>query len=120
MAGRKSTRELMAMCNPLTRTSVMPIDIYNQAPEPPVAVPKPEQPVHTDEPPKGQASEGTPRKASAPKKVTADSEALGNYSTYLIRKSIKRIKFRALERDMKDYQILQEAVDEYFERHPDA
>jgi hypothetical protein len=38
------------------------------------------------------------------------------YTTHLRRDSIKRIKQQAVEEERKDYEVMQEAVDEYFAR----
>jgi hypothetical protein len=45
-------------------------------------------------------------------------ERLRPYSTYLRQGQVKGIKLRAVERDTKDMQIVQEAIDEYFKNHP--
>jgi len=38
------------------------------------------------------------------------------YTTHLRRDSIKRIKQQTVEEERKDYEVMQEAVDEYFAR----
>lgn len=121
MAKRKSPQELMASRNPLTRTAVTPVDIYSQA-QPPVAEVKTEQnrKPHTDEQTKKPILESKGRKDAEVKKTDHESKPVVPYSTYLSPEKIKKIKWRALERDTKDYRIVQEAIDEYFERHSDA
>ena len=39
-------------------------------------------------------------------------------STYLYPNQIKAIKLRAVEHDVDDFAIVQEAIDEYFQKHP--
>ncbi len=121
MAKRKSPKELMASRNPLTRTAVTPVDIYSQA-QPPVTEVKPEQnsKPHTDEQTKKPIFERKVHKDAEVKKPKQDNEPVVPYSTYLSPEKIKKIKWRALERDTKDYRIVQEAIDEYFERHSDT
>ena len=121
MAKRKSPQELMAARNPLTRSSVMPVDIYSQA-QPPMVVPEPQQErkQQTDIQITKRVPERGAGKHSEVKKHKDESEPIVPYSTYLNPDKIKKIKWRALERDLKDYRIVQEAIDEYFERHPHA
>ncbi len=119
MAKHKSPQELMATRNPLTRASVTPVDIYKQA-LPPVTTSEPEQERQRrpDESLQKQVLERTAARKTAVTQLKNEGERIVPYSTYLIPEVIKKIKWRALERDTKDYQIVQEAIDEYFERHP--
>jgi hypothetical protein len=115
MAKFKSPQELMAIRNPLARKGVEPVDIYAQ----PMQV-EVEQSEATQEPisssPKNEQTSPKKliRQTAAPKK---DSMAR-HYSTYLYPSQIKAIKLRAVEHDMDDYAIVQEALDEYFQKHP--
>ena len=121
MATRKSPQELIAARNPLIRTPVTPVDIYSQA-QPPVVVPEPrhERVRREDTQAEKQPRVRETRTASAVKAPKTDSETIVPYSTYLRPEKIKQIKWRALERDTKDMRIVQEAIDEYFEKHPRA
>ena len=111
MAKRKNTKELLAERNPLQRVFVEPVDIYNQE-EAGDVVREERVSVNT--------SEKTP-KASAPAAIKrASSEVddpLRPYSTYLRRSQVKNIKRHAVEREVKDMLVVQEAIDEYLRRH---
>ena len=109
MAKRKNTKELLAERNPLQRVFVEPVDIYEQ-----------------DAEASGQGSEAAAaskrRDAAAPKavqknKAKSADDPLRPYSTYLRRSQVKNIKRHAVEREVKDMLIMQEAVDEYLKRH---
>lgn len=121
---KMSTKELMAARNPLTRPKVAPVDIY--APSAPVAEPevkkvvaKPTK-IASAAKPKSKAASSTDSRASkAIKSGFTDDDPVNPYSTYLRKSQVKAIKFRAIERDLKDQNIVQEAVDEYFRRHPE-
>ena len=121
MAKRKSPQELMAARNPLTRSSVMPVDIYSHA-QPPAVLPEAERERerYTDAQVKKRVAEREAGKNPEVKKPKDESDPIVPYSTYLNPEKIKKIKWRALERDLKDYRIVQEAIDEYFERNPTA
>lgn len=100
---KKNTKELLAERNPLQRALVEPVDIYAQA--------------ASDE--DGQESRASASQKSASKKqpkASAD-DPLRPYSTYLRRSQVKNIKRHAVEREVKDMLIMQEAVDEYLKRH---
>src|SRR5260221_1674442 len=112
MAKFKSPQDLMAARNPFARTPVTPVDIYT----PPVEKEKPEA---TQEPissisnkEHGTSKEPTPQTATPKKNDTVKS-----YSTYLYPSQIKGIKLRAIEHDINDFAIVQEAIDEHFQNH---
>lgn len=103
MAKHKSPQELMAARNPLVRQPVAPVDIYTQ-------------PILTEA---KEPQEPDTSKALAPQSTTQNKDGvLRKYSTYLSPSQIKGIRFRAVEHDVNDFAIVQEAIDEYFQKHP--
>lgn len=113
MVKHKTAQELMAERNPLTRMPVTPVDIYSQSPAPaaePQKKPKPTPSI--PETKSAQAQLPT----IPPQKKTDDN--IRPYSTYLRQSQVKGIKLRAIERDLDDKDIAQEAFDEYFKNHP--
>jgi hypothetical protein len=119
MPKKKSTQELLATRNPFTRAAVAPVDIYEQpkAAEPePAPEPKPKKSpsnsAKTSSKPTAKAKPGRP-------KNPATADPVNPYSTYLRKSQVKQIKYRAIDRDLKDQEIVQEAIDEYFRRHPE-
>jgi hypothetical protein len=112
MVKHKSVKEMMAERKPLLRKPVEPINIYSTPPASVMEQPKPQQESRVvSRPPKLTAKKET-------KTVPEASELLHHYSTYLRKGQVKGIKLRALERDINDMEIVQEAVDEYFKNHP--
>lgn len=108
----------MAARNPLNRVAVAPVDIYNQAPEPvqeaPAVEPKPAAKKH-DRQEVAKVAKKLAATAEAPQtEVETDSP----YSTYLFKHQVKGIKLRAIEQDVNDKDVVQQAVDEYFKNHP--
>jgi hypothetical protein len=115
MAKYKSPQDLMAARNPFARKPVEPVDIYT----PPVQV-EAEKPKETLEP-IGSNSQDEPgtSKEPAPQNASPEkSDTVKSYSTYLYPSQIKGIKLRAVEHDVNDFAIVQEAIDEYFQKHP--
>lgn len=113
MTKHKTTQELMAERNPLTRASITPLDIYSQPlePEPTKELEQEQKPAATETKLIQAKSPETP-----PQKNTADG--VRHYSTYLYRSQVKGIKLRAVEWGQDDKDIVQEAIDEYFKNHP--
>jgi len=109
MAKHKSIKEMMAERQPLARKPVEPVNIYGTPPAIEETEPKPARV-------SPQKSKPTITKDVAV--AQDDTEPLRSYSTYLYQGQVKGIKRRAVERDIKDMQIVQEAVDEYFKNHP--
>lgn len=109
MAKHKTVKEMMAERQPLTRKPVEPVNIYTASPV--VDAPQVKQAKLPSQKPKP-----TPTKGAAP--AQDDTEPVRPYSTYLRRGQIKGIKLRAVERDINDMDIVQEAIDEYFKNHP--
>lgn len=114
---KPTPQEMMAARNPLQRAPVAAVDIYSAAPEPqeakqetPKAKPASKTPAKTVE--KKQAAEAK----STTKKLEAEADV--PYSTYLFKPQIKGIKLRAIEQDVNDKYIVQQAIDEYFQHHP--
>ena len=110
MAKHKSVKEMMAERKPLIRKPVEPVNIYSAPPA--TQETKPEQArVVVPQEPKLSAKKVT-------KPIHDTTEPLRPYSTYLRKGQVKGIKLRAVERDVNDMEIVQEAIDEYFKRHP--
>ena len=113
MVKRKTAQELMAERNPLARTPVAPVDIYTQSFD------SAKEPKGKQEPaaiiPETQPSQADSPKARRPKNAE-DRER--PYSTYLLQSQVKGIKLHAIDRDLDDKDIMQEAVKEYLKNHP--
>ena len=109
MAKHKTVKEMMAERQPLTRKPVEPINIYST----------PTKTVET-EPKQAKVSPQKSKPAITKDAAAAQAatEPLRPYSTYLYQRQVKGIKLRAVERDINDMDIVQEAVDEYFKSHP--
>lgn len=115
MAKHKSPQELMAVRNPLERKPVAPVDIYTQ----PIQAEAEEPKASHERTRMDTNQEPDTSKALAPQKTTLIIDGLlRKYSTYLSPSQIKSIKLRAVEHDVDDYAIVQEAIDEYFQKHP--
>ena len=90
---------------PLRREAVTPVDMYTKP-----QVDKPESP---------QVAKTTqqvikPTKPQIDKQIKPQVE---KYTTHLKRETIKRIKILAAENDIADYEVVQTALDRYFERY---
>ena len=109
MVKHKSIKEMMAERKPLLRKPVEPVNIYSA--QLITEEPKPEQARVVPQPVK-------PKAPKVPIAAKDDMEPLRPYSTYLLKGQVKGIKRRAVERDIKDMDIVQEAIDEYFKHHP--
>lgn len=109
MVKHKSVKEMMAERKPLMRKPVEPINIYSAQPD--TEETKPEQARVVPQEPKPPAKKVTKPAHNA-------TEPLRPYSTYLRKGQVKGIKLRAVERDVNDMEIVQEAIDEYFKKHP--
>ena len=105
----------MAARNPLVRQPVVPVDIYTQPIQAVAEEPQASQePTHMDSNQEPDTSQGR-----APQSTTQNKAGvLRKYSTYLSPSQIKGIRFRAVEHDVNDFAIVQEAIDEYFQKHP--
>ncbi|GCE46263.1 hypothetical protein EI42_03131 [Thermosporothrix hazakensis] len=112
MSKPKSPQELMATRNPLARKPVAPVDI----PTPTEAGESETATESTTLAPAKQQS--IVKKLGAQTTASQDDEIVRPYSTYLTPSQIKGIQFRAVGRGKNDYAIVQEALDEYFEKHP--
>jgi hypothetical protein len=115
MAKFKSTKELMAARNPLIRTPVTPVDIYTPPAQVEAEKPKATQEaINSDSNKENDTSKEPAPPIAAPKK----KDLVRKYSTYLYSSQIKGIRLRAVEHDVNDFAIVQEAIDEYFQKHP--
>lgn len=113
MVKRKTAQELMAERNPLARTPVAPVDIYSQSFNP-LGEPNGKQE------PAAATPETQPSQVQSPE-VLCQKDAEDRerpYSTYLLQSQVKGIKLRAIDRDLDDKDIMQEAVEEYLKNHP--
>lgn len=111
MGKHKTAQELMAERNPLTRTPVAPIDIYTQTLEPP-------QESETQEAVTASSGANSTQVQSSETPVHQETDdRIRPYSTYLRQSQVKGIKLRAIDREIDDKDIVQEAIDEYFNNH---
>lgn len=114
MAKFKSPQDMMAARNPLARKPVEPVDIYS--PPIQVEVGKPEatlKPITS----KAKNDQGASKEPAPQNTTPKKADTVKPYSTYLYSSQIKGIKLRAIEQDVNDFEIVQEAIDEYFKRH---
>jgi hypothetical protein len=58
----------------------------------------------------------TPRPAQASDTSSLTTKEKTKYGTYLTNESIQKIRIRAIETNRDDHQVLQEAVNQYFEK----
>jgi len=100
---------------PLARKAVEPVDIYR----PPVQA-EAEKPQVTPEPVNSvpKTEQGTPQKPAPQPTTPKKDDALKPYSTYLYPSQVKGVKLRAIEQDVNDFAIVQEAINDYFKKHP--
>jgi hypothetical protein len=82
--------------NPLKRKAVEIVDPYNPV-QPPI------KPIEETQKPE-------------PKKVK-DKSDLKQYGTYLRPETVKHLRQHALDKDLKDYEVVQVALDEYLDKH---
>lgn len=109
MVRHKSVKEMLAERQPLVRKPVEPVNIYSPQPNAEEVPSKQSEIVPQTSKPKAMKVAPT---------VQDEAEPLRPYSTYLRKGQVKGIKLRAVERDINDMQIVQEAIDEYFKNHP--
>ena len=114
MAKHKTAKELMTERNPLMRTPVAPVDIYSQPPKPVEVPEKNQEPTTTTSEAKPIQVKSSPE---TPINKNTD-DRIRPYSTYVRQYQVKGVKLRAIERELDDKDIVQEALDEYFESHP--
>lgn len=109
MTKHKTVKEMMAERTPLTRKPVEPVNIYGALPD-----------IKEPELKQVRVSPQKPKPTATKRAVVAqdDNEPLRPYSTYLRKGQVKGVKLRAVERDVNDMEIVQEAIDEYFKNHP--
>jgi hypothetical protein len=82
-------------------------------------VPEPIRPQFADKDPKKQGNNVTSHHSDPPSLEQAtrqEKPALKRYATYLRPESIKRIQHSAIEQDINDYELVQAAIDHYFEQ----
>jgi hypothetical protein len=111
MVKHKTAQELMAVRNPLMRTPVTPVDIYSQPPKPVEESEREQEPTTTEARPTQTKSSEVPLHKKTGNRVRP-------YSTYLYQSQVKGIKLRAIDREIDDKDVVQEAIDEYFKKHP--
>ena len=83
---------------PLRREVVTPVDMYTKT--------------EVDKPTSPQVVKTTNQQNNNPTKPQ-----VGKYTTHLKRETIKRIKILAAENDIADYEVVQTALDRYFEHN---
>lgn len=113
-AKRLSTKELLAQRNPLMRTVVAPVDIYEQ-----IETASEEAKKETKKPASKAPKASKPAIKTSPITEKKADDPVNPYSTYLRKSQVKQIKHRAVDMDVKDQHIVQAAIDEYFARHPE-
>ena len=94
---KNKLRQLIDKRTPLRREAVTPVDMYTK---PQVA--------------------NTTQQVVKPTNPQIDKQTkpqVEKYTTHLKRETIKRIKILAAENDIADYEVVQSALDRYFERH---
>src|SRR5687768_6383046 len=69
-----------------------------------------------------QAKKDTPvrqqtRKVTKPSPALSDSEKVEKYTTHVEPSLVKKIKLAAIDKDIKDYDIVRIALKQYFERN---
>jgi hypothetical protein len=119
MPKHKSPQDLMAARNPLARRAVEPVDIYT----PPIQVEagKTEatlEPINSNSNSNSKDEHDTTKELGLQTTTPKKKDTVKSYSTYLYQSQIKGIKLRAIEQDVNDFAIVQEAIAEYFKKHP--
>ena len=96
MTKKDKLKEMLDKRNPLDtkREVVTPVDLYT----------KPQVDKTTNK----QTDKGT-----KPQKVKNTKPQVVKYTTHLTEKVIKQLKMYALENDLKDYEVMQEAVEKF-------
>ncbi len=64
----------------------------------------------------GSGSENKPESKQTSKNTNTQKTSLKKFSSYLKPETIKDLKRLAIEKDKKDYEVLQAAVDQYIEK----
>jgi hypothetical protein len=116
MGKHKSVQEMMKERQPLTRTSIEPSNIYSLAPPEPTPTAAPKQ--HIATPQRTKKKTDTPAKKTTAIAAHDNAKAERPYSTYVRKEQVRGVKLRAVEREIDDKDIVQEALDEYFKNHP--
>jgi hypothetical protein len=122
--GRKPTvDELVAARNPLKRLAVKPVDPYQV--QPPVGEEAQGREARVGEAatpaePEIAATRTPETPTSGAEQVSAGvaDDVVVPYSTHIRRSLIRGIKLRAFTSDRKDREIVEAALEEYFENHP--
>lgn len=118
MANQNKLAEMMKARNPLSqREAVTPVKLYTNPQEDKPT--KQQESIQVDKTTSKQVEEQTRPQADKPARGEVVKEASGQmakYTTHLTPKAIKAVKRYALETDRKDYEIMQEAVEEYLKR----
>jgi hypothetical protein len=105
MAKHKSVQELMEERNPLkNRRPIGPVDIYSQQPE------------QADESKTTTTTQELPTPST--KKSTTTQGDLIPFSTYLPKHIVKQLRLRSVVNDGRNYEIVRDALEQYFERNP--
>ena len=98
---KKNPKQLIEERNPFKRPKIEPADLYAMPP---------------------QVKEKTSEPVSAPLALVSSQglqdDPVKPYSTYLRAGLIEGIKLRAFKRRVKDRQVVETALEEYFTNHP--
>ena len=85
---------------------------HGSAPPPPV-----NPAMHAPQVKKDTPTSQLPRKEIKPSPPLSDSEKVEKYTTHLEPSLVKKIKLAAIDKDIKDYDVVRIALKEYFERN---
>src|SRR5688572_11609754 len=80
-----------------------------------VTPPPEKQVVHVPQVKKDMPASQQPRKTTQLSPAQTDSEKVEKYTTHLEPSLVKKIKLAAIEKDIKDYDVVRIALKEYFE-----
>lgn len=110
MANKDKLKQMLTTRNPLDtkRETVTPVNLY----EKPEAIKKTHKPESTQvhKPTSVQTDKDT-----KPQTVKETSPQVVKYTTHLTPETVKAVKQRALDTDKKDYQVIQEALDQFLQ-----
>ena len=99
MTKKDKLKEMLDKRNPLDakREAVTPVDMYTK-------------------PQVDKTTSGKVGKDTKPQKVKNTKPQVVKYTTHLTAKVIKEIKRYAIDNDLKDYEVMQDAIDRFLEK----
>jgi hypothetical protein len=114
--------ELVASRNPLKRLSIKPVDVYQVRPSVGEEAQSRDAPgteaATSDEPATATRTPETPPSDAEQANTGVADDVVVPYSTHIRRSLIRGIKLRAFTTDRKDREIVETALEEYFNNHP--